>query len=164
LKKIIILALPLLMALVPGEKAPDFQAKNQHGKTIKLSDYKNKFVLIYFYPKDDTPGCTVQAQGLRDKYDEFKKANAVILGVSRQDEKSHKEFIAKYNLPFDLLVDSDGSLAKSLGVGSMPVLSLSKRQSVLVNPAGKVVRFYEDVDPKKHADDVLGDIKNNLKK
>lgn len=160
MKKIIILLAPFLLALAPGEKIPDLKAKNQNGKLVQLASYRGQFVLLYFYPKDDTPGCTAQAQGLRDKYAEFKKANAAVLGISRQDEKSHRDFIAKHKLPFDLLVDADGSLGNALGIGSMPVLGLSKRQSVLVNPEGKVVKFYDDVDPAKHADDVLKDIKN----
>jgi thioredoxin-dependent peroxiredoxin len=164
MKKLVLLILPFLLGLAPGDKVPPIAAKNQHGKNVSLDSYKGRYVLIYFYPKDDTPGCTAgctaQAQGLRDKYGEFKKLNAAVLGVSRQDEKSHQEFIAKYKLPFDLLVDSDGGLGKSLGIGSIPVLGFSKRQSVLVGPEGKVLKFYDEVkDPSKHADEVLKDIK-----
>jgi thioredoxin-dependent peroxiredoxin len=165
MKKLIILIIPFLLALVPGDKVPPVKAKNQYGKTVSLDQYKGKYVLVYFYPKDDTPGCTAQAQGLRDKYPQFKKMNAAVLGVSRQDEKSHQEFIAKYKLPFDLLVDADGSVGKSLGIGSMPVLGLSKRQSVLISPDGKVLKFYDEVsDPGQHASAVLKDIQQASKK
>lgn len=156
--------LPLLLGLTSGEKVPDFTAKNQDGKVIRLSDFKNSPVLIYFYPKDDTPGCTKEACSLRDNFAQFKKHGAVILGVSGQDEKSHQEFKKKYQLPFDLLVDSDGSLAKKLGVGSM--LGFHHRQSLLVGPDGKLMKFYSDVDPRTHSKEVLDtlDELNKLKK
>lgn len=160
MKKYILLLIPVLFAVAPGDKVPSIEAKNQVGKSVTLDQYKGKYILIYFYPKDDTPGCTAQAQGLRDHYSEFKKSNAAILGVSRQDAKSHQEFIAKYKIPFDLLVDADGSLGKALGIGSIPVLGFSKRQSVLVGPDGKVIKFYDEVsDPGRHAEIVLADIK-----
>jgi peroxiredoxin Q/BCP len=157
--KAILLSINLVLALAPGDKVPDFKAKNQDGKTVQLNDYKGKFVLLYFYPKDETPGCTTEAQCLRDKYSDIKKLNGEVLGVSRQDENSHQKFRAKENLPFDLLVDKDGSLGKLMGIGSMPVLGLSKRQSVLISPEGKVVKFYDDVNPEKHADEVIADLK-----
>lgn len=146
------------LALVAGDPAPDITAKNQQGKPVKLSDYKGKFVLVYFYPKDDTPGCTVQACGLRDNYQKFKDLNVEILGVSRQDEKSHQKFIEKHKLPFDLLVDKDGSIAKAFSVGLIPVVGFTKRESFLIDPAGKIFRVYTDVDPAQHADKVLADV------
>lgn len=148
----------LAFALKAGEAVPDFAAKNQAGKTVHLSDYRGKNVLVFFYPKDETSGCTVEAQGLRDLHDEFKKANTVVLGISRQDEKSHQAFIAKEKLPYDLLVDADGSVGKALGVGSFPIVGLSKRQSLLIDSKGQLVRFYDDVTPESHAKQVLGDI------
>jgi peroxiredoxin Q/BCP len=161
---------PFLAALVPaiagatgipaGEKAPDFALKNQNGQIIKLSEQRGKFVLMYFYPKDDTPGCTKEACNFRDEYSEIKKLNAVVFGISRQDEKSHQKFIAKHKLPFDLLVDADGAVAKAYGVGTMPVVGFHKRQSILVGPDGKVLRFYDDVDPAKHVSEVISDIKS----
>ncbi|HEY8280170.1 MAG TPA: peroxiredoxin [Bdellovibrionota bacterium] len=152
---------PLLVAMTPGSAAPNFSAKNQDGKEIHLADYKGKFVLIYFYPKDDTPGCTKEACDFRDRFTEVKKLNAVVLGVSRQDANSHKKFIAKHKLPFDLLVDGDGKIAEAFGVGTMPVIGFHKRQSILVGPDGKVVRFYESVTPEKHVAEVLEDIKKS---
>jgi peroxiredoxin Q/BCP len=148
----------LFIAANAGEPAPDFSAPNQDGKIVKLSDFRGKPVLIYFYPKDDTPGCTREACSMRDEYSRFAAHGAVILGVSRQDEKSHQEFRKKYSLPFDLIVDKDGAIAKSFGVGSMPLLGLLERKSVLVGPDGKLVKFYREVDPDKHAHEVLADL------
>lgn len=150
---------PLMLAMKAGDQLPSFTIKNQSGKTITSKDLAGKYVLLYFYPKDETPGCTREAQELRDKAPDFKKENAVIYGVSTQDEKSHQAFIAKEKLNFDLLVDADGKLAKSCGISSIPVVGLHKRQSLLVGPDGRVVKFYDDVDPAKHADEVLKDIK-----
>jgi thioredoxin-dependent peroxiredoxin len=146
-------------ALSPGDVAPNFSAKNQNGKEIHLSDFKGQYVLIYFYPKDETPGCTKQACDLRDRHEQIKKLNTVVLGVSRQGADSHKQFIEKHKLPFDLLVDSDGSVGKALGVGSMPIIGFSDRSSLLIGPDGKVIHFYKDVDAAKHADTVLEDLK-----
>lgn len=148
----------LFLGLSPGDVAPSFEAKNQDGKVIHLSDFKGKPVLIYFYPKDETKGCTKEACQFRDEYSKFRKKGAVILGVSRQNENSHKEFREKHKLPFDLLVDQDGSLAESYGVGKMPVIGLLKRESILVGPDGKIAQVYTSVDPETHADQVLKDL------
>jgi thioredoxin-dependent peroxiredoxin len=148
-----------LMGLAPGESAPEFTAKNQDGKQVRLADFKGSPLLIFFYPKDDTPGCTKEACLLRDEYSKFKKLGAAILGVSRQDEKSHAAFRDKFHLPFDLLADTDGKIAKQFGIGSMPVVGFYKRQSILLDGNGKVVRFYDAVDPSKHAHEVLEDLK-----
>lgn len=150
-----LVSLLLLTSLPEGSVVPDFSAPNQDGKEVKLSDLKGKPVLIYFYPKDDTPGCTKQACDLRDRYAQFQKAGIVVLGVSRQDAKSHQAFRAKYRLPFDLLTDKDGELAKKLGVELMPLVGVHKRQSLLIGADGKVVAFFADVDPKTHAELVL---------
>ena len=155
----IFLFAPFLLALSVGSLAPEFSARNQDGKEIHLSDFKGKFVLIYFYPKDDTPGCTKEACEFRDKYSTLKKMNTVVLGVSRQDEKSHQKFKAKHHLPFDLLVDQDGSLSKAFGVSSMPLIGLTHRQSILIGPNGKVIQFYSDVDPSHHTKEVIEEIK-----
>jgi peroxiredoxin Q/BCP len=149
---------PLALALSVGSPLPDVALKNQNGKMIRLSDYKGQFILVYFYPKDETPGCTTEACSFRDNYVKLKESNAVIFGISRQDEQSHKKFIARHKLPFDLLVDSDGSAAKAFGVGTVPVLGFTKRQSILFGPDGKAIRFYESVDPKTHVEEVLQDI------
>jgi peroxiredoxin Q/BCP len=151
---------PAAFALKPGDTVPDVMAKNQKGENVTLSKFRKKFVLIYFYPKDDTPGCTVEAQTLQANFEKFENLNAVILGVSRQGEKSHQEFKSKHGLQFDLLVDEDGKFGKALGVGTMPVVGWSKRQSLLIGPDGKVIKIYDSVNPKEHAAEVLKDIQS----
>jgi thioredoxin-dependent peroxiredoxin len=148
-----------LLGMTSGTPAPNFSAKNQDGKVIQLTELRGKFVLLFFYPKDDTPGCTKEVCNLRDNFTQIKALNTVVLGISRQDEKSHQAFIAKHKLPFDLLVDSDGAIAKSFGVGTIPLIGFHKRQSILIAPDGTVVKFYSSVDPDTHAQEVLADIK-----
>lgn len=150
---------PLLMGLATGDSAPEIGAKNQDGKTVRISDYRGKFLLLYFYPKDETPGCTQEACSLRDSYAEFKDMNAAVVGVSRQDEKSHQAFKAKHKLPFDLLVDTDGAVGKAFGVGTIQGKNLSLRQSFLINPEGKIIQVYPNVDPANHTAEIIGDIK-----
>ncbi|MGJ1191332.1 MULTISPECIES: thioredoxin-dependent thiol peroxidase [Sphingobacterium] len=99
-----------------GQQAPDFSAKNQNGETVHLSDFKGKKVILYFYPKDNTPGCTTEACNFRDNYQSLKKEGYEIIGVSVDDEASHKKFITKHELPFQLLVDEDKSLVEAYGV------------------------------------------------
>ncbi len=148
----------VLLGIAPGAKAPDFSARNQDGKTVKLSEFLGKRVLLYFYPKDNTPGCTAEAKSFTGDYDKFQKLGVVILGISRQGEESHREFRAKLGIPFDLLVDDDGSIAKAFGVGHIPIFGVHKRQSVLIDKDGTVLRFYEDVDAKAHSAQVLADV------
>lgn len=122
-----------------GDKAPAFEAKDQDGKTVKLSDFAGKqAVLLYFYPKDQTPGCTKQACGLRDRLDDLKKKNVAVLGVSRDDAESHKKFIAKENLNFPLLADADGKLTEAYGA-AMAGRPMSRRVSFLIDKTGKIV-------------------------
>lgn len=142
---------------------PDFAAPNQDGKVIKLSELKGKPVLVYFYPKDDTPGCTKEACALRDRFAKFQAAGIVILGVSRQDAKSHQAFRAKYHLPFDLLTDEKGEVAKLLGVETYAIIGVHKRQSLLVGADGTLVEFFGAVDPETHADEVLEKIASREK-
>lgn len=145
----------LLAGLEPGTPAPDVAAPNQDGKTVRLSDFAGRPMLLFFYPKDDTPGCTKEACLLRDAYTKYQAKGIVILGVSRQDAASHKAFIGKHKLPFDLLSDPDGRVAKAFGVASVPIFGWFKRQSVLLDGEHRVVKFFDDVDPNKHADEVL---------
>ncbi len=145
----------ILAGLEPGTAAPDVSAPNQDGKLVKLSDFKGSPVLLFFYPKDDTPGCTKEACALRDAYTKYQKQGIVILGVSKQDPASHKAFIEKHKLPFDLLADEDGSVAKAFDVKRVPLFGWFKRQSVLLDADHKVVKFFDDVDPNKHAEEVL---------
>ena len=158
LRTIVFFSLPFLLALSVGEPAPNFALKNQDGKVIHLSDFKGKPVLIYFYPKDETPGCTKEACSLRDQFAKFKEQGAVILGISRQDEESHRKFKSKHKLPFDLLVDPDGEVAEKFDVGKMALIGFLQRKSVLIGPDQKVFRMYPKVKPETHAAQVLSDL------
>ena len=148
------------MAIELGGPAPEFSAPNQDGKVIRLNEFRGSPVLLYFYPKDDTPGCTKEACNFRDDYSKFKKAGAIILGVSRQDEASHQKFKQKHHIPFDFLVDKDGSIAKLYGVDTMPLVGFHKRQSFLIDRDGKIKKIYKDVNPNHHAEEVLKDLMN----
>src|SRR5580658_8360009 len=130
------------LKLNEGNTAPEFIAMTSGGGKISLADFKGQNVILYFYPKDDTPGCTKEARGFRDEFAKFQALGVVILGVSGQGEKSHREFRAKYQLPFDLLVDDDGALAKAYDTGTMLVIGLHKRKSVLIGRDGNVLHFY----------------------
>ena len=153
----------LSMAVAPGDPAPDFTAKDQDGREVRLSALKGRAVLLYFYPKDDTPGCTKEACSIRDGWDKFKKLGVAVYGVSSQGAESHRRFKDKHRLPFDLICDEDGKVAEAFGVGKMPVIGLFKRQSVLIGRDGKVIRFYNDVDPGTHSAGVLHDVEEYLK-
>lgn len=136
-----------------GDIAPDIELSLQNGNKVKLASLKGKSVAIYFYPKDDTPGCTVEAQGIRDTWADLSAANIAVYGVSTQDAESHKQFIDKQNLPFDLVVDADESVAKAFGV---PVrLGFAKRQTFLIGPDGKIKKIWRDVTPAGHAAEIL---------
>jgi peroxiredoxin Q/BCP len=144
-----------------GSPAPDFKLQDQNGKTHELKDYRGKWVALYFYPKDQTPGCTTQACEFRDNIFAFREAGAVILGVSVDDVESHKKFSEKHGLPFPILADSEKVVAKQYGVLKrfLGVAELAKRDTFLIDPQGKIVRHYADVDPKGHSQLVLKDIK-----
>ncbi len=147
-----------------GSKAPDFNLPDQNGEMHTLKDQKGKWVLLYFYPKDDTPGCTVEACTIRDNYSAFKKAGIVVLGVSADSVKKHAKFADKYDLPFTLLADEEhqaldvyGVWAKKKFMGReyMGIL----RNSFLIDPDGKIAKIYEGVKPADHAEEVLADVK-----
>lgn len=143
-----------------GDPAPGFELLDQNGDMHSLEDYRDKWVILYFYPKDDTPGCTTEACEFRDSIFEFKKLGCQVLGVSLDDQSSHKEFAEKYSLPFPLLVDTSGTTAGAYGVKSkMFGLTVAKRQSFLINPQGYVAKHYENVDPDGHSQQVLNDLK-----
>ncbi len=152
------------MPLKVGQKAPGFHLPDQAGKAHDLKDYAGKWVLLYFYPKDDTPGCTVEACTLRDEFPKFKKMKAVVLGVSADPVKKHAKFAQKYDLPFTLLADEEKKLVNAYGVWAkkkfmgreyMGIL----RNSYLINPEGKIAKIYEGVKPAQHAEEVLQDLK-----
>lgn len=146
--------------LKEGDKAPAFTTTNQDGKKVRLSEYKGKRVALYFYPKDDTPGCTKEACSFRDADDVFRKKGIVVLGVSIDDEKSHQKFISKYQLPFDLLADSDKSIVEAYGVWGEKSMYGKKymgthRKTFLIDERGKIVKIFDKVKVAEHADEVL---------
>lgn len=145
-------------ALSENDTVPSFSVKNQDGDMITEKTVLGKPTLFYFYPKDETPGCTQQACTLRDEFEKFRKNGAVVYGISKQDEESHKKFKKNHKLPFDLLADTEGKMAKAFGIGTIPVIGLTKRESVLVSAQGKVLKTYKDVVPGKHAGEVLKDL------
>jgi len=156
------MAAPLLAGETPavGSEAPSFNLQDQNGDWHKLEDYRDQWLAVYFYPKDDTPGCTTEACNFRDNIYAFKAIGAAVVGISVDDVDSHKEFSDKYKLPFTILADEDGQTAKAYGVlKNYMLLKLASRQSFLINPEGKIVKHYADVDPDKHTDQVLADIK-----
>jgi peroxiredoxin Q/BCP len=143
-----------------GEPAPDFTLTSDSGETVSLSDLRGKPVVLYFYPKDDTPGCTRQACDIRDAWGEFERAGAVVLGVSPDGEASHAKFKAKYGLPFPLLADTDHSVSEAYGVWGEKSFAGRKymgveRSTFVVDADGNLARIMRKVDPKTHADDVL---------
>lgn len=142
--------------LAVGQPAPDVTLTLQDGKKVGLRSLAGQAVVVYFYPKDDTKGCTLEAQGIRDDYAEYEKANVRVFGVSTQDAASHQSFIAKHELPFDLVVDTDGSIAKAFGV---PLRSgLAARQTFLIDAKGTIKRTWLNVDPTQHSAELLAAI------
>jgi len=153
---------PLLAgeALMAGSDAPSFKLQDQNGEWHELEEYRGQWLAIYFYPKDDTPGCTKEACNFRDNIYAFKAIDAAVVGISVDDVKSHKKFADKYKLPFTLLADSDNTTATDYGVlKDYKLLKLASRQSFLVDPEGKIAKHYGDVDPDTHTEEVLTDIK-----
>jgi peroxiredoxin Q/BCP len=140
--------------LKEGDSAPDVEMTLQDGRKVKLTSLQGQLVAIYFYPKDQTTGCTIEAQNFRDRFDDLKKAGITVIGVSAQDAASHKAFIEKEKLPFDLAIDADKSLAKAFGVGLIGP-GLHSRQTFLIGKDGKLKKVWRDVKPKDHADEVL---------
>ena len=142
-----------------GKAAPDFKLKNSYGELVSLEQFKGEWLLVFFYPKDDTPGCTKEACSLRDNFTEIKKLNANVVGISIDSSDSHKEFKEKYNLPFMLLSDSDGEAAKKYGaLNNFFIFKLAKRQSFIIDPIGVVRRVYRDVSPANHAQEIKNDL------
>ncbi len=143
------------MKLAVGSKAPDWQGLDQNKTMHSSKDYKGTWVLLYFYPKDDTSGCTAQACGLRDTFSELKPLLSVI-GVSPDDSDSHRAFAEKYILPFTLIADTDKTMISAYGTDNS---IYNKRTSFLIDPGGVVVKIYEDIDCPTHAKQVLEDMK-----
>ena len=143
-----------------GSDAPSFNLQDQNGDWHKLEDYSGQWLAVYFYPRDDTPGCTTEACNFRDNIYAFKAIDAAVVGISVDDVESHKEFSDKYKLPFTILADEDSKTAAAYGVlRDYKLVKLASRQSFLIDPAGKVAKHYAKVDPDSHTDEVLTDIK-----
>jgi peroxiredoxin Q/BCP len=143
-----------------GKPAPDFELTSDAGEKVRLSELRGRPVVLYFYPRDDTPGCTTQACGIRDAYDEFEQAGAVVLGVSPDRERSHVKFKQKYGLPFTLLSDPDHAVAEQYGVWGEKTYMGRKflgvtRSTFVVDEAGLVKKVFPKVKPATHAEDVL---------
>jgi peroxiredoxin Q/BCP len=146
-----------------GKKAPAFSLKDQAGATVKLADFAGKYVVLYFYPKDDTSGCTKEACSFRDEHSKLKKAGAVVLGVSPDDEKRHTKFIAKYELPFTLLADTEHEVAEKYGAWGEKSMYGRKymgivRSTFLIAPDGKVAKVWPKVKAEGHGAEVLAAI------
>jgi peroxiredoxin Q/BCP len=140
------------MALAIGTDAPAFTTKDTNGNTVSLSDFQGKTVVLYFYPKDDTPGCTKQAQSFRDAQPDYQVKDIVVLGVSADDESSHQAFTAKYNLNFPLLADTDKSLITAYDVDGG---GYAKRVTYVIDGSGKIIHIDTAVNTPTHASDIL---------
>lgn len=150
------------MAIQTGDKAPDLLGLDQDGNEVKVSDYKGRKIALYFYPKDNTSGCTAEACSLRDGYDALKKAGYEIIGVSKDSAKSHRGFIEKQNLPFRLIADTDTTLQQQFGVWAEKKMygrayMGTLRYTFLINENGVVERVIEKVDTKNHAQQILNE-------
>ncbi|HPR34041.1 MAG TPA: thioredoxin-dependent thiol peroxidase [Anaerolineaceae bacterium] len=150
------------MIMELNKTAPNFELNDQSGQPHKLSDYIGKRVVLYFYPKDDTPGCTAEACSFRDNYSVFKQNDIVILGVSADSEKSHAKFQEKYELPFTLLSDTDHQVSEAYGVWGLKKYMGREyyginRTTFLIDEEGKLVKIYEKVKPAEHAQEIMQD-------
>ena len=142
-----------------GDIAPDFELIDQNGQIHSIEDYRGKWVALYFYPKDDTPGCTTEACEFRDNIFAFKKLDCQILGVSLDDAESHKDFAEKHGLPFPLLADTEGTTADAYGVKTKFMgMEVAKRQTFLIDPDGNIAKHYAKVDPDEHSAELLADL------
>jgi thioredoxin-dependent peroxiredoxin len=149
-----------MATLQEGDKAPDFTAKDQNGKTVSLSDFKGKTVILYFYPKDDTPGCTAEACDFRDNYQSLVGKGFEVIGVSTDDEKSHKKFETKYNLPFPLIADESKEIVEAYGVWGEKnmygkVYMGTMRTTFIIDANGVIQKIINKVDTKASSQQVL---------
>lgn len=155
--RINIMAAPILKS---GDDAPNFTLPDYQGRQVSLSDFKSKWVVLYFYPKDDTPGCTTEACHFRDDFKLLENLGAQVVGMSIDDSFSHKKFAEKYNLPFPLLSDASGEVASLYGaLNNFLVIKLAKRYTYLINPQGKIAKIYLSVDTSKHSQEIIEDLK-----
>ena len=155
--KVNVMAAPILKI---GDDAPTFTLPDSQGNQVSLNDYKGKWAVLYFYPKDDTPGCTKEACQFRDDFKTLEALGAKVIGVSIDDSFSHKKFAEKYNLPFPLLSDASGEVADRYGaLNNFLVIKLAKRYTFLINPQGKIAKIYLSVDISKHSQEIIEDLK-----
>jgi len=151
------------MVLSEGIKAPDFNLTDSEGNQHQLSDYQGQTIVVYFYPKDDTPGCTKEACSFRDTYQDFKDAGVEVIGISPDTEKSHKKFANKYDLPFTLLSDPDHKVSEAYGVWGLKKYMGREyegiyRTTFIIGPAGEIKRVFENVKPSDHSQEVLEEV------
>ena len=149
------------MKLSIGDEAPSFISTNQIGEKVSLADFRGKKIVLYFYPKDNTPGCTAESCNLRDNYEELQKQGYVVLGVSKDGEKSHQKFINKYDLPFDLLVDTDLTVHEAFGTWGLKKFMGKEymgtiRTTFVIDEEGKISEIIEKVKTKDHTSQILG--------
>lgn len=154
------------LTLQEGDVAPGFTAPASGGGAVSLSDLKGKHVVLYFYPRDDTPGCTKEACGFRDAYEQFQKAGAVVLGISVDPVKSHDKFITKFKLPFTLLADEDKAIVQKYGVWGRKSFMGRKymgvfRVTFLIGPGGRIRKIWPNVKPEQHAGEVLAALRQS---
>lgn len=148
--------------LQPGDAAPDFEARRRDGSAVRLSDLRGRFVLVYFYPKDNTPGCTAEACSLNDHLDDLRNSGAEVIGVSFDTQEAHQRFQERHGLGFALASDRDHAIAADYDVGRrLGVLPVSRRSSFLVGPEGRVVETWPSVSPKQHAAEVLAAVRRH---
>jgi peroxiredoxin Q/BCP len=151
------------MVLSAGTQAPEFKLNDNEGQLHQLADYRGQSVVIYFYPKDDTPGCTKEACSFRDAYADFKKAGVTLIGISPDSEKSHTKFIEKYELPFTLLSDPGHKVCEAYGVWGLKKFMGREYEGVfrttfIIDPEGKIKHVFENVKPADHSQEVLAEI------
>ena len=139
-----------------GALAPNFTLDDQNGESKSLEDFKGQWLVLYFYPKDDTPGCTTEAKNFRDKYQDYKALNAEIVGISLDDVSSHKDFSSAYKLPFTILADVNQKASKAYKVlGGFGPMEYAERETFIIDPDGNIVYHYSEVDPDTHAQEVM---------
>ena len=142
-----------------GATAPGFRLQDQNGEWHDLEDYRGSWLAVYFYPKDDTPGCTTEACNFRDNIYAFKAIGAAVVGISVDDVESHRKFSDKYKLPFIILADETGATAEAYGLlRDWKLMKIAARQSFIVDPQGVIAKHYEEVDPDHHTQEVLADL------
>ena len=145
--------------LKTGDAAPDFHLMDQNGQSHSLAQYRGQWLVLYFYPKNDTPGCTKEACAFRDDHTQLTDMGVVVLGISTDNIESHQAFAQKYSLPFPLLSDVDGEVSKHFGsLLQLGPIKFAKRHSFIIDPQGRIAHIYRDVTPKTHSDEVIAQL------